>query len=103
MKRTIIFLFIIVLSVAAVGCNEKPSDQEIIAEYVADRFNEIDQHRHGKPLSLDEAETVLYCWAEGEDVTNARLQEAIYVVLECTDEIRDLIYNIDEIDTDEHR
>ena len=76
------------------------SDQEKLSEIISDRFDDIDQFSFdGRALSLEEAETILYCWASGEDdISDEDLKEAIQVVLESTDMIRDLICGIDDID-----
>jgi hypothetical protein len=89
------------------SCHSKAkTDQEIIAEYIQDRFFEIEQLRDGKSLSLDDAEAYLYCWAfDGgfDDISYSELKEAISIVLACNDEVRDLIYSIDDIDFDNYR
>ena len=63
MKR--FFVFVAILAVFCISsCHSKEkTDQEIIAEYVQERFFWIDQLREGRSLSLDEAEATLYCWA----------------------------------------
>lgn len=77
--------------------------QEKIASIVQDQFIDIDQFAFdGRSLSLDDAEAILYCWAEGEDVSDKDLKEAIRAVLESTDEIRYLIDHIDEIDLNDY-
>jgi len=87
--------------------SNKKTNQDIIAEYVQNRFVEIDQHRTGgRKLSLDEAEAYLYCWAfDGgfKSVSQEELKEAIAVVLECNEEIQALVYEIDDIDLDDYK
>lgn len=79
-------------------------DQDKLAEIVQDRFIDIDQFpSDGRKLSLTEAEAYLYCWADensGIEVSDDELREAIWVVLESTDLIRELVSEIDEIDVD---
>lgn len=93
---------VIILSLFLTSCSAgRKSDQEKLAEIVQDRFIDIDQFAFDdRALSLDEAEAYLYCWAEGEDVSDEELREAIYAVLESTDLIRELISEIDEIDVE---
>lgn len=99
---TLLLVVVIVLAVMLSSCSvNTKTDQEKLAEIVKDRFDEIDQHRDGRTLSLDEAESYLYCWADensGEEISDDELREAIWVVLESTDLIRELISEIDEID-----
>jgi outer membrane murein-binding lipoprotein Lpp len=103
--------FFICVAVLAVFCisscySKAKTDQEIIAEYVQDRFFEIDQLRGGKSSSLSDAEATLYCWAfDGgfDDISYSELKEAISIVLACNDEVRDLISSIDDIDLDDYR
>lgn len=101
----IIYVGLLVFSVITTmsSCN-KPTEQEKLAEIVQNRFNDIDQHSFdGRTMSLDEAESILYCWADensGMDISDEELREAIWVVLESTDLIRDLISEIDEIDVE---
>lgn len=106
MKR--LFICVAILAVFCLSsCRSKvKTDQDIIAEYIQDRFFEIDQLRDGRSLSLDEAEATLYCWAfDGgfDDISNDELKEAISIVLACNDEVRDLISSIDDIDCDDYR
>ena len=86
------------------GAGERFVDQEELAEIVQDRFIDIDQFpSDGRKLSLTEAEAYLYCWADensGIEVSDDELREAIFVVLESTDLIRELVAEIDEIDVD---
>ena len=104
--KTALFLILtvvscVVLSTCSVPLTTKPSTEEKIAEIVQEAFIDIDQFpSEGRSLSLDDAEAVLYSWAEGEEVTDAELKEAINVVLKSTDMIRDLISSIDEINLD---
>ena len=106
MKR--FFVFVAILAVFCISsCHSKEkTDQEIIAEYVQDRFFWIDQLREGRSLSLDEAEATLYCWAfdGGFDyISPDELKEAISIVLDCNDEVRELISSIDDINCDDYR
>lgn len=85
------------------SCVNVESDQEKIASIVQDQYLDIDQMRNNRSLSLDEAETVLWCYADtnsGEEISEDDLREAIWVVLECNEEVRELIYNIGEIEID---
>lgn len=96
------FLFFIcvllLISVCLVACShENRSEQEKLSEIVADRFLDIQQLGIGHEMSLEEAEAILSCWASGEDISDKELREAIYIVLDCNEEIRDLIFSIDEI------
>ena len=90
-----------------VSCESEKSEQQIIAEYVQHQFTDIDQFRlNGRSLSLEEAESVLYCWAyDGgfNTVSQEELEEAIAIVLDCKEDIYDLIFSIDDIDCDEYR
>ena len=76
--------------------------QEYLAEFIRDRFYDIDQFSFGeRSLSLDEAEAYLYCWADensGMDISDEELREAIWDVLKNIDLIRKLISEIDEIE-----
>lgn len=84
------------------SCHIK-TNQERIAEIIQDQYIDIDQMRNSRTLSLDEAEAVLWCWADkasGVDISEEKLREAIWIVLECNDEVRELIFSIDEIDLD---
>ena len=106
MKR--FFVFVAILAVFCISsCHSKgKTDQEIIAEYVQERFFWIDQLREGRSLSLDEAEATLYCWAfDGgfDDISPDELKEAISIVLDCNDEVRELISSIDDINCDDYR
>ncbi len=107
MKR--FFIFVAILAVFSISsCHSKTkTDQEIIADYIQDRFFDIDQLRlEDRSLSLDEAEAYLYCWAfDGgfDDISHDELKEAISIVLACNDEVRDLISSIDDIDLDDYR
>ena len=106
MKR--FFICVAILAVFCISsCHSKEkTDQEIIAEYVQERFFWIDQLREGRSLSLNEAEATLYCWAfDGgfDDVSHDELKEAISIVLDCNDEVRDLISSIDDIDLEDYR
>lgn len=96
-----ISIFLASLSLSSCSTERKTTQQKI-AEIVQEQFNYIDQLGfEGSSLSLDEAQAILYCWAENEeDISEKELKEAIYAVLESTDLIRDLIYDIDEIDLD---
>ena len=101
----IFFLSIIIIftSLTLSSCRtERKTSQEKLAEIIQDRFTDIDQFAlAGRTLSLDEAEAYLYCWADensGMDISEDDLREAIWVVLESTDLIRELISEIDEID-----
>ena len=99
---SLLLLVVVVLATMLSSCRvDKKTDQEKLAEIVQDRFSEIDQHRDGRTLSLDEAESVLYCWADknsGMEISDEELRKAIWVVLESTDLIRELISEIDEIE-----
>ena len=106
-KLFIIILVIVFLSTTFSACstNNTKTDQEKISRIVQDQFNDIDQMRNGRSLSLDEAEACLYCWADtssGMEISEEELREAIWVVLESNDQIRDLINSIDEIDLDDY-
>lgn len=107
MKR--FFICAVMLTVFCISsCHSTvKTDQEIIAEYIQYRFVEIDQFRlNDRSLSLDEAEAYLYCWAfDGgfEDMSPDELKEAISIVLACNDEVRDLIFSIDDIVCDDYR
>ena len=107
MKR--FFICAVIITVFCISsCHSKAkTDQEVIVEYIQDRFVEIDQFRlDDRSLSLDEAEAYLYCWAfDGgfDDISPDELKEAISVVLACNDEVRDLISSIDDIDLDDYR
>jgi hypothetical protein len=80
----------------------KESEQEKLAEIIQERFSDIDQFAFDdRTLSLDDAEAILYCWADknsGMEISDDELREAIWAVLESTDLIRELISEIDEID-----
>ena len=57
-------------------------------------------------MSLTEAETILWCWADensGVAISEDDLREAIWVVLEGHEDIRHLIYRIDELNLDDYR
>lgn len=99
---SLLLVTFVVLAILLSSCRiDTKTDQDKLAEIVQDRFCEIDQHRDGRTLSLDEAESVLYCWADknsGMEISDEELREAIWVVLESTDLIRELISEIDEIE-----
>ena len=104
MKSKVKFLVLLMLIVAVIALlsscyADKKTDQEKLAEIIQERFTDIDQFSFdGRALSLDEAEAYLYCWVSGEEISDEELREAIWVVLESTDLIRDLIFEIDEIE-----
>ena len=55
---------------------------------------------------MTEAETILWCWADensGVAISEDDLREAIWVVLEGHEDIRHLIYRIDELNLDDYR
>lgn len=91
---------IISTSLSLSSCSiERKTAQEKLAEIVQYRFIDIDQFAFDdRSMSLDDAEAILYCWAEGEEVSDKKLREAIYAVLESTELIRDLIRNIENIE-----
>lgn len=118
MKKSFILLLYVVIILFSSCCldvkttkeepvecvGERLVDQKKLAEIVQDRFIDIDQFSFdGRTLSLSEAEACLYCWADnnsGLEISDDELREAIWVVLESTDLIRELIAEIDEIDID---
>ena len=98
MHFSFILFVILLVSVCLSACShENRSEQEKLSEIVADRFLDIQQLGIGHEMSLEEAEAILSCWASGEDISDKELREAIYIVLDCNEEIRDLIFSIDEI------
>ena len=102
---SLILVAFAVLAMLLSSCRiDTKTDQEKLAEIVQDRFNDIDQFAlKGRSLSLDDAEAYLYCWADknsGMEISDEELIEAIWVVLESTDLIRELISEIDEIDVE---
>ena len=107
MKKFFICIVILVTFFISSCHHKAKTDQDIIAEYVQEHFIDIDQFCHdGRSLSLDDAESYLYCWAfdGGFDyVSYDELKEAISIVLACNDEVRDLVFSIDDIDLDDYR
>ncbi len=103
MKRFFIAIILVFLVLMSSCGKPNKSDQEIIAEYVQERFFELSQISiDGSDISLDDAEAILYCFVHGdEDISPSEAREAMSVLKARLEDIRDLIADIDDIDIED--
>jgi hypothetical protein len=103
-KKIIVIIYAVFLLAMFSSCgNKEETDQEKIAYIVQERYSDIYNFNFDRSMSLEDAECYLYCWADensGVEISEEELREAIWVVLESNEDIRELIYDIDEIDID---
>lgn len=100
-KSMAVVLIIFTLMFCMTGCSSpQKTIKEELYETIEFYYEDICGWQSENSMDLEDAETILWCYADensGMDISEEELRKAIWVVLECNEEVRSLIYDVDDI------